>query len=140
MRKILRLTLLTAVFVVSLMFFTGCEGPNSAFWRGAAGIREDTLNGKGFGINTERADSGTRNRTFNLTAEELSFIQIYSTSDEGEIILVISHGGNKDGSEITLDITNFYGEIDASSLEAGLIRFTFQFDEVRNSATMLRWR
>ena len=139
MKKILRLVLSGVLLAMSLVLFTACDGANSAVWRMSVNVRESVQGNEGFSISVQSA-SGRRNRTFELDASQLQSIRIDSASESGEIILVISNNGNEDGSEITLDISNFDGEVDASQLSAGRIRFSLRYDEIRNSQTTISWR
>jgi len=128
-------TLLAALFVVA----SCSDGANSAVWRTSVNVQESSSNGR-FAISVGSASSGTRNRTFNLTAEELSSIHVTSTSDSGEIILVISQDGELDGTEARLDISNFEGYVPTDELSAGRIRFTLHFESIRGSDTVIIWR
>ena len=47
------------------------------------------------------------------------------------LFLVIPQNGEIDGTEVTMDISNFEGVIDTSSLEAGRTRFSLRYDDVR---------
>ncbi|MDR2167376.1 MAG: hypothetical protein LBE35_05955 [Clostridiales bacterium] len=134
-----RLILAVLMAFAGLMIFTACDGPNSASWRTVAGNVERDLDG-GFAIDVRTASRGTRNRTFELTAAELAAMHITSTSESGQIVLTISQDGNLDGSEIVLDISNFEGTVDATGLNPGNIRLSFQFEEIRNSQTTVSWR
>lgn len=135
--------------VYSVMFFlllaliltiTACaDGANSSVWRRSVGVQERSSGGS-FSISLRSAASGTRNRTFTMTDEELLSISVNSSSESGEIILVISQDGARDGTEIEKDISNFNGEISAEGLNAGRIRFTLLFDDVQDSSTVINWR
>ncbi|MCL2401446.1 MAG: hypothetical protein FWC90_02245 [Oscillospiraceae bacterium] len=92
-----------------------------------------------FSISVGSASRGTRNRTFNLTADELASIHVSSTSAEGEIILVISSNGAEDGTEIRQNISNFDGYLSADSLNPGRIRLSLRFEGIRNSNTTISW-
>jgi len=128
------LSLLTALLVL-----TSCDGANSAVWRTSVNVNESSSAGQ-FSISVGSASRGTRNRTFNLTAEELASVHVESTSESGEIILVISQNGELDGTETRLDISNFAGNVPVEGLTAGRIRFSLQFETVRGSDTVVSWR
>jgi len=123
----------------ALLVLTSCDGANSAVWRTSVNVQERSSAGR-FTISVGSASSGTRNRTFNLTAEELSSIYVTSTSQSGEIILVISQNGELDGTETRLDISNFEGNVPVDGLTAGRIRFSLQFEGIRGSDTVISWR
>ena len=133
-------------FVVVIVFFalmltiTACsDGASSSTWRRSVGLQERTSDGS-FSISLRSATSGTRNRTYTLTNEELSSISVSSSSANGEIILIVSQDGARDGTEIRTDVSNFDGEISAGGLNAGRIRFTLIFDDVQDSSTVISWR
>ena len=140
MKKLkLRNILMILVLVSGILVFAACDGANSASWTMVVNHSEQSLN-DGFRISVGSARSGRRNRTFNLSAEELAAMHINSSSDQGEIILVISQNGTEDGTEVTKDISNFSGGVDTSTLNPGRIRLSFHFDNVRNSNTTVSWR
>jgi len=125
--------------LASLFIFTACDGANSSVWRTSVNVQESSSAGR-FSISVGSASRGTRNRTFNLTAEELASINVASTSNSGEIILVISQNGELDGTEIRIDISNFDGNVPVDRLTAGRIRFSLQFEDIRGSNTVISWR
>jgi hypothetical protein len=133
-----KLSVLVLVLLLVLIV-TACDGANSATWRRSVGVRENSSNSS-FSISVRSASGGTRNRTFTLTDEELSSINVNSSSESGEIILTISQDGAIDGTEISMDISNFNGEISAVGLNGGRIRFSLRFDNVRDSSTVINWR
>ena len=136
MKKLLAITLL----LVLLFSLTACsEGANSSVWRNSVNQSENSFNG-GFTITVGSARSGRRNRTFDLTIDELASIHITSTSTSGEIILIVSQDGEEDGTEVRLDISNFTGYLYAPDLNPGRIRFSLQFEEIRNSETTISWQ
>jgi len=129
------------VFIVAILLFTvvmvrGGGSANSSSWVMSRNVYENRLNG-GFSISVGSARSGTRNQTFNLTSRELSSIHVGSQSDSGEIILIISQ---RNGAENRYDISNFEGSLPIVGLYAGRIRFSLQYDSIRNSNTTIRWR
>jgi len=135
MKKLLAVILLAAaVFTLS-----ACDGANSSAWRTVVNQTERNFDG-GFTITVGSASSGHRNRTFNLTADELASIYVSSTTSEGEIILVISQDGEEDGTEVIVDVSNFSGYISAENLTAGRIRFSLRFEGIRTSETTISWR
>jgi len=137
MRKFYRV--LSAIVLVSMLLtLTACDGANSSSWRTSVNVSERRLN-NGFEISVGSTSSGRRNQTFTLTSEQLASIHATSTSEEGEIILVISQDGAEDGTEVVLDISNFTGYIYEGSLEAGRIRFSLRYDGIRNSSTIIIW-
>jgi hypothetical protein len=138
MMKKLCYAVLLLVFAGGLMMLTACNGANSASWNPQVNLSENSVDGE-FSLNASRLN-GRRNRTFELTTEELANIQVTSTSESGTITLVISHNGNEDGTEVTVDVTNFDDVIDASTLESGRIRFSLRYDDVRTTSTTISWR
>ena len=129
------------LLIIASLFFSACDGPNSASWTMVSNNREQTLN-QGFSISVGSARSGTRNRTFNLNDSQLSNLFVESTIESGSLVLTISQNGELDGSEVVIDLSgNFEGHIDTSSLSAGNIRLSFRYeDNVRNSNTIVTWR
>jgi hypothetical protein len=126
--------------IAGLMVFTACgDGPNTSVWSMVVNNNETTFDG-GFSITVQSARSGTRNITRELNTDEIRSIAVNSSSNSGEIVLTISQDGNLDGSEVVIDISNFNGDIDTSSLNPGRIRFSLRFDEIRGSDTTIRWR
>ena len=129
-----------SALLAALFIFTACaDGANSAVWRTSVNVQERSSGGQ-FSISVGSASRGTRNRTFNLTAEELASINVTSSSNSGEIILTISQNGELDGTETRLDISNFNGDVPVDGLTAGRIRFSLQFEDVRGSDTVISWR
>ena len=129
-----------AVFglLIGLVFIlTGCDGANSASWSNR-NLQESSSDTE-FRI-AANSVNGTRNRTFSLTADQLSRININSSAGSGVITLVISHDGNLDGTEIERDISDFNGIVDTDGLAAGQIRFALRFDDVRNADVVVDWR
>ena len=135
MKKLVAIMVLVAIVFV----FIACDGANSSSWRMSVNQSERSFDG-GFEITVGSARSGARNRTVNLTADELASIHVSSNSAEGEIILVVSQDGEEDGTEVRMDISNFNGYITAANLTPGRIRFSLRFEEIRNSETTIRWR
>jgi len=127
------------MLITVLLTLAACDSANSSSWRMSVNVSERSLN-DGFIINVGSANSGRRNQTFNLSAEQLASIHVTSTSGEGEIVLVISQDGEEDGTEIVQDISNFIGYISADSLSPGRIRFSLRYDGVRNSETTVVWQ
>jgi len=121
-----------------LLALSACDTGNSSTWSMSTNVRENRTSDS-FTISVGTARSGTRNVTFELTADELASLNVISTSESGEIILVISQDGRLDGTEIRIDISNFSGAIPASELSAGLIRFSLQYDTIRDSNTVISW-
>jgi hypothetical protein len=133
---------LCVVMLAALFTLTACDGTwgaNSSSWTAAREHREGVYDG-GFSVFIGSVGRGHRNRTFYLTADELSSIYVNSTSDEGEIILVISQDGTEDGTEVRLDVSNFDGYDATDTLSYGRIRFSLRFNNISNSETTLRWR
>jgi len=130
----------TTVFmmIAVTLILTACDGANSSTWRMSSRLSEKASNGS-FSISLG-SGSGTRNRTFELTAGELAAIHITSTSAEGMITLVISQDGSTDGTEIEHDISNFESALPADSLSPGRIRFSLSFESVKESETTISWR
>ena len=138
--KIMKKLLVMLMLIVTIVVLTACaEGANSSSWRMSVNQSERSFDG-GFEITVGSARSGHRNRTVNLTADELASIRISSTSTDGEIILVISQDGEEDGTETILDISNFTDYITVANLNPGRIRFSLRFEDIRNSETTIRWR
>jgi len=134
-----RRVIAVVVLVAALLALSSCDGANSSSWRMSVNQTERSFDG-GFEITVGSARSGRRNRTFELTADELASIHVNSSSTAGEIHLVISQNGEEDGTEVVKDISNFVGYIDIDSLDPGRIRFSLRFEDVRNSETTIRWR
>ena len=137
-----RLSVIYIAFILLPVLFalTACsEGANSSSWRNSVNQTERSIDG-GFVIAVGSARSGHRNRTFNLSADELTSIHVNSTSAAGEILLIISQDGAEDGTEVRLDISNFTGYVPANDLTSGPIRFSLRFEDIRNSETTIRWR
>jgi len=126
------------MLIAATLVVTACDGANSATWRTSVNVQERSSPGS-FSISVGSASRGTRNRTFNLTAEDLANIHVNSSSAEGEITLVISQNGEEDGTEIRLDISNFEGYLSAESLSPGRIRFSLRFEGIRDSVTTISW-
>jgi len=138
MKKLQYAYTIIAVLICTISL-VACDGANSMSATRYVG-RSESADSGGYTLALRSAASGHRNRTFTLSAEELAQIRVESTSESGELTLVISHNGNLDGSEIRLDISNFSGYVDASQLSPGRIRFAFHFDDVRNTDTKITWR
>ena len=139
MKRIIGITMTAVLLIAAMLTLTACDGANSSAWSIVSGRSEKTFDG-GFSIGVNSASSGTRNRTYTLTAEELAAIQVTSSSDEGTIILVVSQDGAADGTKIETDISNFDGGIATDSLNPGCIRFSLRFEDVKNSNTSINWR
>jgi hypothetical protein len=139
LRKVLRIFATTLALVMGLAVFTACDGANSGTFTVSINRNERTFDG-GFSASADRVSSGRRNRTFNLTANEITAIHVTGSVYEGSLILVISQDGNEDGTEVVVDLSNgFDGFVDTSSLEAGRIRFSLRYDDVRNSNVRVTW-
>ncbi|MCL2753916.1 MAG: hypothetical protein FWE44_07195 [Defluviitaleaceae bacterium] len=140
MKKIVHFLLLVLVLIAGLLVLVACDTPNGSSWRSVSGLSERTFD-DGFSIALNSASRGTRNRTFTLNEEELANIHIHHHSSEGEVVLTISQNGNLDGTEIILSLHELphIVNIDASSFEAGRIRFAFSFEAVENSSTSVAW-
>ncbi|MDR2600539.1 MAG: hypothetical protein LBC73_09730 [Oscillospiraceae bacterium] len=134
--RVLAIIMLLAVMVTVTACF---DGPNSSTWRMSKNVKESSADGI-FTISVDSADRGTRNRTFNLNTDDLASINVNSSSNSGEIILVISQDGLLDGTEIRQDISNFDGDIKTTGLNPGRIRFSLNFDTVQDSETTIKWR
>ncbi|MCL2619998.1 MAG: hypothetical protein FWD97_03570 [Defluviitaleaceae bacterium] len=116
------------------------DGSWGARFEMAVNHRERRL-ANGFIVSADSIDSGWRNRTYNLTAEQLSSIRIINSVDAGTVTLVISQDGALDGSEFVVflsdSVAEFYPLL--GNLEPGYIRFSLQYDNVRNVSTQITW-
>ena len=131
---------ITSILFAALFTLTACgDGANSSSWRNSVNQTERNIDG-GFVITVGSAASGQRNRTFELSADELASIHVDSTSEAGEIILIISQDGAEDGTEVRLDISNFTGDVSTDDLTSGRIRFSLRYEDIRNSDTTISWR
>ena len=130
---------LFALFLFSACAISGVGFAHSSSWRGGVGISERSFAGE-ISITIGSLRSGHRNRTDTLTADELSSIYVESTSESGEIILVISQDGAEDGTEIRLNISNFTDLVSVDDLTPGRIRFSLRFKDIRGSQTTIRWQ
>jgi len=128
------------MLMVALLALSACDGANSSSWRNVRNNVEEVLpyNG-GFSISVDSA-TGRRNRTFDMTQEQLSYLLIFSDSENGSITLTISQDGKIDGTETTIDVSNFREGISLADMEPGPIRFSLEFENVINSNTLIRWR
>jgi len=140
MKKILNLVIFVLILAAALVVFAACNTPNGSSWRNVSGLRENAFD-DGFSIALNSASRGTRNRTFTLTTEELAHIQIHHHDHGGEIVLTISSNGNLDETEVVLNLHELPHllDVDASHLEAGRIRFSFRFEDARDSSTSINW-
>lgn len=139
LRKVIRVFVSILALVMSLAVFTACDGANSGSFTVSINRNEQTFNG-GFSASADRVSSGRRNRTFHLHASEVNAIHVTGSAYEGSLILVISQNGNEDGTEVVVDLTNgFEGFVDTSGLDAGRIRFSLRYDDVRNSNVRVTW-
>jgi len=138
MKRLVYAIVAVIVAVSSLFVLTGCDGANSASWSVVTNNNEQTLS-NGFSQTVGSARSGHRNRTFELTVAQLANIHIDSTSTAGTITLTISANGELDGTEIVMDVTNFNGNVDASHLGAGHIRFQLRHADTRDTSTTITW-
>ena len=128
------------VVFAALFTLTACaDGANSSSWRNSVNQTERSIDG-GFVIYVGSARSGHRNRTFTLSSDELASIHVESSSESGEIILIISQDGAEDGTEVRLDISNFTGSVSVDDLTPGRIRFSLRFEDIRSSVTTIRWQ
>jgi len=85
--------------------------------------------------------NGTRNRTFELTEEELASIYITSNCPKGSMMLIVSQDGNEDGTEIkqpAAKLTDHHLVTD--SLKPGDIRFSIRFEGARDCEITISWR
>ncbi len=97
--------------ILTMLTLTACsDGANSSFWRNSVNQNEQSIEG-GFIIYVGSATSGQRNRTFDLSADELNAIRVNSISEAGKITLVVSNDGKEDGTEVELDISNYSGNL-----------------------------
>lgn len=139
LRKIARISAIILVLVAGLAVFTACDGANSATFTVSINRHEQSFDG-GFSASADRVDSGRRNQTFNLNDSQLGAIHVTGNAQEGSLVLVISQNGNENGTEVVLDLSDgFEGSVDASSLDAGRIRFSLRYDDVRNSNVRVTW-
>jgi len=129
------------MLMVALFVLSACDGANSSSWRNVRNNVEEVLpyNG-GFSISVDSATSGRRNRTFEMTQDQLDYMLVLSESESGSIILTISQDGKLDGSETVLDVSNFREGISLANMEPGPIRFSLEFEDIVNSNTLIRWR
>ncbi|MCL2854662.1 MAG: hypothetical protein FWE21_03490 [Defluviitaleaceae bacterium] len=116
------------------------DNPWSATFFGSVNHSEERLE-NGFTASADFINIGRRNRTYELTANQLSSIAVVNTAEEGIVTLIISQDGVIDGTEIVMVLPNDGGVAFpyTSNLSPGSIRFTLQYEGVTNVHTKVTW-